>query len=30
MPKVVIQEFLRKLYNRYVELNLKYGEKRKK
>ena len=30
MHKVVIQEFLPKLYNRYVELNVKYTEKHKK
>ena len=30
MLKVVIQEFLPKLYNRYVVVNVKYTEKRKK
>ena len=30
MLKVVIQEFLPKLYDRYVELNIKYTEKHKK
>ena len=30
MHKVVIQECLPKLYNRYVELNVKYTEKHKK
>ena len=30
MLKVVIQEFLPKLYDRYVELNIKYTEKHKR
>ena len=30
MLKIVIQEFLPKLYDRYVELNVKYAEKHKK
>ena len=30
MFKVAIQDFLRKLYDRYVELNIKYTEKHKK
>ena len=30
MLKVVIQEFLPKLYDRCVELNIKYTEKHKK
>lgn len=30
MLKVVIQEFFSKLYNRYVEVNVKYAGNRKK